>query len=42
MTHQLMLSAKKRWRKLEGQNRLLQIIEGTEFRDGIKHEIVAV
>ena len=41
MTHQLMLSAKKKWRKLDGQNRLPEIIEGVEFRDGIKHEIKA-
>jgi len=39
MTHQLMLSAKKKWRKLDGQNRLPEIIQGLEFRDGIKHEI---
>jgi len=38
MTHQLMLSANKKWRKLDGQNRLLEIIEGVEIRDGIKHE----
>ncbi len=41
MTHQLMVSAKKKWRKLDGQNRLPQIIQGVEFRDGIKHEIKA-
>jgi transposase-like protein len=41
MTHQLMLSAKKKWRKLDGQNRLPEIIQGIEFRDGIKHEIKA-
>ena len=41
MTHQLMLSAKKKWRKLDGQNRLPEIIHGVEFRDGIKHEIKA-
>ena len=41
MTHQLMLSAKKKWRKLDGQNRLPEIIEGVEFRDGIKHETKA-
>ena len=39
MTHQLMLSATKKWRKLDGQNRLPEIIEGAEFRDGIKPEI---
>jgi len=26
MTHQRMLSAKKKWRKLDGQNRLPEII----------------
>ena len=41
MTHQLMLSAKKKWRKLNGQNRLPEIIQGVEFRDGIKHEVKA-
>ena len=28
MTHQLMLSARKNWRKLDGQNRLPEIIKG--------------
>ena len=41
MTHQLLLSAKKKWRKLDGQNRLPEIIEGIELRDGIKHAIKA-
>ena len=41
MTHQLKLSARKKWRKLDGQNRLPEIIQGVEFRDGIKHEIKA-
>lgn len=41
MTHQLMLSAKKKWRKLDGQNRLPEIIQRGEFRDGIKNEIKA-
>ncbi len=41
MTHQLMLTAKKKWRKLDGKNRLPEIIRGVEFRDGIKHEIKA-
>ena len=41
MTHQLMLLAKKNWRKLDGQNRLSEIIQGVEFRDGIKREIKA-
>ena len=38
---QLTLSAKKKWRKLDGQNRLPEIIQGVEFREGIKHEIKA-
>jgi len=41
MTHQLILSAKKKWRKLDGQNQLPEIIQGIEFRDGITHEIKA-
>ena len=41
MTYQLKLSAKKKWGKLDGQNRLPDIIQGVEFRDGIKHEIKA-
>jgi putative transposase len=41
MTHQLMLSAKKKWRKLDGQTRLPEIIQGLEFRDGIKHQTIA-
>jgi putative transposase len=36
MTHQLMLSAKKKWRKLDGQNRLPEIIQRNVFRDGIR------
>jgi len=39
MTHQLMLSARKKWRKLDGQNCLPEVIHGVEFRDGIKHQI---
>ena len=41
MTHQLMLSAKMKWRKLYGQNRPPEIIQGLEFRDAIKREIKA-
>lgn len=41
MPHQLMLSAKEKWRKLDGHNRLPEIIQGVEFRDGIKHEVKA-
>jgi hypothetical protein len=32
-----MSSAQKKWRKLDGQNRLPEIIQGIEFRDGIRH-----
>ena len=38
MRHQLMLSARKKYRKPEGPSRLPEIIEGVEFRDGIKPE----
>ena len=41
MTHQLMLSARKKWRKSDGHNRSPEIIQGVEFRDGIQHEIKA-
>ena len=36
MTYKLMMSAKKKWRKLDGANRLPEIINGVEFKDGIK------
>ena len=39
MSQQLMLTAKKKWRTLGGQNRLPEFIQGVEFRDGINHEI---
>jgi transposase-like protein len=29
-------SAQKKWRKLDGQNRLPEIIQGVEFRDGLR------
>jgi transposase-like protein len=37
MAFRLMMSAQKKWRKLDGQKRLPQIIQGVEFRDGIRH-----
>ena len=37
MAFKLMISAQKKWRKLDGQNRLPEIIQGVEFRDGIRH-----
>jgi len=36
MTYKLMMSAKKKWRKLDGANRLPEIINGVTFKDGIK------
>ncbi len=38
MTFRLMMSAKKKWRKLDGAFRLPEIIEGVEFKDGIKQK----
>ena len=32
----LMMSAQGKWRKLDGQNRLPEIIQGVEFRDGLR------
>lgn len=37
MAFKLMMTAQKKWRKLDGQNRLPEIIEGVEFRDGLRH-----
>jgi putative transposase len=31
-----MMSAQNKWRKLDGQSRLPDIIQGVEFRDGIR------
>jgi putative transposase len=36
MVFKLMMSAKKKWRKLSGTNRLPEVIQGIEFKDGIK------
>ena len=41
MAIKLMMSAQKKWRKLDGQNRLPEIIQGVEFSDGIRHSQVA-
>lgn len=37
MAFNLMMAAQKKWRKLDGQNRLPEIIQGVEFRDGLRH-----
>ncbi len=36
MAFQLMMSAQSKWRKLDGANRLPEIIQGIAFEDGIK------
>ena len=41
MAFKLMMSAHKKWRKLDGQNRLPEIIQGIEFRDGIRQLHIA-
>ena len=41
MVFKLMMSAKRIWRKLSGSNRLPEIIEGIEFRNGINQIQVA-
>jgi transposase-like protein len=37
MAFKLMMSAKGKWRKLDGRNRLPEVIDGVEFRDGLRH-----
>ena len=37
MAFKLMMPAQKKWRKLDGRNRLPEIIQGVEFRDGLRH-----
>ena len=41
MTFKLLMSAKRKWRKLDGANRIPEIIEGVAFKDGIKQENIA-
>jgi hypothetical protein len=36
MVFMLMMSAKKKWRKLSGTNRRPEVIPGGECKDGIK------
>lgn len=36
MAFKLMMSAQRKWRKLDGRNRLPEIIQGIEFRDGLR------
>ena len=36
MAFRLMMSAQKKWRRLDGRNRLPEVISGVEFRDGVR------
>jgi len=36
MAFKLMMSAQTKWRKLDGANRMPEIIDGIAFKDGIK------
>jgi transposase-like protein len=36
MAFRLMISAQAKWRKLDGANRLPEIVQGVEFKDGLK------
>jgi hypothetical protein len=36
MAFKLIMSAQGKWRKLDGANRMPEIIEAIEFKDGIK------
>ncbi len=36
MVFRLMMSARKKWRKINGPNRLPEVIQGIVFKDGIK------
>ena len=36
MAFKLMMSAQAKWRKLDGVNRIPEIVQGVEFKDGIK------
>lgn len=41
MVHQLMLSASKRWKLLNGAKLLADVIQGVQFNDGVKSQEVA-
>ena len=36
-----MMSVRKKWRKISGPNRLPEVIQGVEFKDGIKKTQIA-
>jgi hypothetical protein len=37
MTFKLILSAREKWRKLDGSDHLAELIKGVPFKDGTKH-----
>lgn len=41
MAFKLMMSAQTKWRKLDGRNRLPEVVGGVEFRDGVRHHQAA-
>ena len=41
MVFRLMMSAKKKWRKISAPNRLPEVIQGVAFKDGIKQRQIA-
>ena len=41
MAFKLMMAAQAKWRKLDGANRLPEIVQGVAFKDGIKQPQVA-
>ena len=41
MTFRLLMSAQKRWQKLNGSNLLAEVIRGVKFADGIRKERIA-
>ncbi len=36
MVFKLLLSARRKWRRLDGSNHLAEVIQGVTFKDGIK------
>ncbi len=37
MVFKLLLSARRKWRRLDGSNHLAEVIQGVTFKDGVKH-----
>jgi len=36
MVFKLLLSARRKWRRLDGSNHLTEVVQGVKFNDGIK------